>query len=324
MLLPETRQIFLATNLSVMPDLEIANKLCLFKGLEVTTETEAYLVNERIDEVTRKNKSLLCFTQPQSIDLTNSVFINFVDSNAPQTNTQAINTQYKIELQLAAFAQSKNIDIGDLGTATSSTNRDCKFCTFSSDFQSQLIKETENFRVFVGYGCFQEGYLLVIPKNHISSFAELEPTQLQEYERLSFEICAYLKKLYKKNVLIWENSSGPNANLKDSLSIVHAHMHFMPIEIDLLKILESHYYHLTPVELKNLKNFKQSPYLLVRPVDNSKYYIFSEEGYYIPRQLVRQILGNYLWLPKNSWNWRIFEHRDLMNSTVHTLRHSGI
>ena len=69
-------------------------------------------------------------------------------------------------------------------------NSECFFCQELEDRTSNLTKtnrivwETKNFVVFPTEGCFQIGYLLVMPKQHFLCFGELDSEALTELEEI--------------------------------------------------------------------------------------------------------------------------------------------
>ena len=52
-----------------------------------------------------------------------------------------------------------------------------------------MLYETENFLAVPGLGAFYDGYVMIVPKSHIMSFAELEEEKFEEKEQW----VAYLK-----------------------------------------------------------------------------------------------------------------------------------
>ncbi len=46
---------------------------------------------------------------------------------------------------------------------------------------NRLLLHTNNFFLIAGYGCFNEGYLLLLPKKLISSFAQLDSKLIKEF-----------------------------------------------------------------------------------------------------------------------------------------------
>ena len=108
---------------------------------------------------------------------------------------------------------------------------DCCFCRItnksSQNEYDKVIYETNNFLVITSLGAFVEGYLLIIPKEHISSMAKLNNTLIQELKMLKAKVSQIYRKYYNASATIFENgSSSENGMYEDS--IVHAHLHLLP------------------------------------------------------------------------------------------------
>ncbi len=89
---------------------------------------------------------------------------------------------------------------------------------------NRLISHTENFFLIAGYGAFNEGYVLLLPKNLISSFSHLETSLLEEFLWFRKIIIKELSNTYKDfNIADFEH--GLCACLG---GLDRAHLHFMP------------------------------------------------------------------------------------------------
>ena len=86
------------------------------------------------------------------------------------------------ELDWEKFRVNSNLSINNLPDVVQNYNR--------------LICHTSNFFVISGFGAFTEGYLLIIPKKLIPSFASLEKNYIEEFLWLKNFLINSTKVLY--------------------------------------------------------------------------------------------------------------------------------
>jgi len=100
----------------------------------------------------------------------------------------------------------------------------CNYCCLAED--ENLLLETENFYVVPTIGGFVEGYLLLISKEHLGSLAEIKKSQIEEFENLKKKCKKILIKIYDGCIFYEHGRTG--------MSVNHAHMHAVPVNIDFL------------------------------------------------------------------------------------------
>ncbi len=93
------------------------------------------------------------------------------------------------------------------------------------DLVNRLVCYTENFFVVGAIGAFVPGYLMVISKKLISSYALLEKKELDEFYWLTDQISKSIEKTYKKKVVLFEHGMCACVGGLD-----RAHLHIMPID----------------------------------------------------------------------------------------------
>ena len=131
--------------------------------------------------------------------------------------------------------------------------------------RQDIIRESKNFFVKVGVGILAPGHVMLVPKHHISCFAEL-PIQLRkEFLAVKEEISNELKSNFSDPIVYEHGIYGQSIN--------HAHVHFVPSK-------NRHY------KLKNLKEnlFKglkstliDSPFEIVNIFKEGGSYFYLEE-----------------------------------------------
>jgi len=113
-------------------------------------------------------------------------------------------------LEWEKFDQNSNLDINNLPTKVEPFNR--------------LIMHTDNFFMIAGYGAFNKGYTLLIPKKLISAFALIDETLLEEFNWFNKTIKNILSEVFdNNNISIFEHGLCGCLGGLD-----RAHLHFMP------------------------------------------------------------------------------------------------
>lgn len=194
-------------------------------------------------------------------------------------------------------------------------NHKCFFCQEIEDPTKNLLKseryvlETKNFVVFPTEGCFQIGYLLVMPKQHYLCFGELNNELLTELEEILSKISSFVREKSGQNCIIFEHGTRKLEELT-ATSIMHAHIHVIPTNKELIPFLPDY------CELYKIKGFSDlaketKNYLFLRELNGTSY-IVKNDGY--PSQFFRRIACESLGIPQY-WNWRDYPFRENMMIT---------
>lgn len=307
-----------------------------FKGLtelsssEVTTQNIIYEFNN--------NKSVVCSDIPEGIN-TEVITINIVNtpnfSNTKNGNYININDGC-LPQQFAAIADYYACDIGDhksnsSGLTSAPSSKDCPYCkcflnNFSSkkfDESNKIIYESTNFVVMPTVGQFIKGYLLIIPRKHVMSMAELSPELQKEFMSVLNDINFILKLTYPINdILVWENGTGAGGIGKAKNSIVHSHVHIAPSRLTAKSIQEFSKFPLTKITYEDLPLYGKHSYLLIKGVTTREWWINDNPDLYIPRQYVRQLIAEEYGFSGNTWNWRTNPFIYLIKSTCKDIQDS--
>ena len=183
-------------------------------------------------------------------------------------------------------------------------NPECFFCQELEDRTKNLIKanrivlETKNFVAFPTQGCFQIGYLLVMPKQHFLCFGELDSESLTELDGILQKITMYVREKSGDECIVFEHGTR-NLEKLTSTSIMHAHIHVIPSKKGLVPFLPDY------CELRKVKGFSDlaketDNYLFLRDVDGVNY-IVKNDNY--PSQFFRKIACESMGISK-FWDWR--------------------
>lgn len=164
----------------------------------------------------------------------------------------------------------------------------CRFCNApkcGTNPWDRILWETEHFLVVPSKGGFVPGWLMLIPKMHVLSMAQLPSSLSIEFEALFAEVCYQLQCAFGVATAFEHGASQPNTTF--GCGIDHAHLHVVPLprHLDLKAIAE---------EALN-QNFSTDlpspchPYLRIRDPRDMAWYTLEPKAT-IPRQFFRQII----------------------------------
>lgn len=195
-------------------------------------------------------------------------------------------------------------------------NLDCFFCkeiedNSSNDLgRSRIVFESKHFIVFPTVGCFKIGYLLIMPKQHFLCFGELADDLIDELENIINKITDYVFQKQGLKCIIFEHGTRDLSQMT-STSIMHAHIHIIPFEKDLVSYLPDY------CELQKIRGFRdlakeKDNYLFLKDI-NGNSYIVKNDNY--PSQFFRKISCIAMDIPKY-WNWKEYRFKENMEITI--------
>ena len=297
-----------------------------FKAISVVKKSASI---EEIKEVFSNNKSVACTSFNESGFILQFCPINIFVTKTPfNISGNIIDIRHNIVRQFMEIASKYNIDVGD--HISNSTNKDkgqsktnCVFCKLLAGkpiHEQKSLYESQNFLVVPGSGSFIDGYLMILPKEHVMSCAELSKEMLKEMNDVISDVKFILKSVYGNEVLIWENGSGMGGKGKPQTSIVHAHIHACPCpnQLNICNVTKMTGVTVHHIEKRNLKNYYKDSYLLIIDFDN-QWYIASDAKLYIPRQYIRQLLAMELNISGDVWDWRHFPFWNNVEKTAQNI-----
>lgn len=286
-----------------------------FKGLTTIAEPNP----QEIREAFQNNKSVACITPPKEFagHKHNSCTPITVRFTSPQNTTQ----------QFLQIANAYHCDIGDPISNSSGLNgapspKDCAYCSHLITPQEDNIYLGQDFFIFPTLGQFIQGYLLIIPYEHVMSIAELDKFRRKEFLEVLDDACYLLNLTYGcKSPLVWENGTGNGGKGKAKDSVVHAHVHVAPtrLNIDHIKALSG--FPMEHTSMEELSAYGMHSYLLVQGDTALDWWINDNPALYIPRQYVRQLIAEDEHIPGDLWNWRthgFIERRHQTNLEIYT------
>lgn len=314
----KTRRLFVL--IGKPEDVQIVLGNLQFKG--TITLTDQCINEAAISDVFSNNKSVITDSMHMSLK-NNAINISIVNGNIP-TNTET----YYIDISLGnivsqfeRIAEKTYSDIGDHKSNSSGLNgiptkADCAYCRYiRNNFDNRCIYSSKHFFVMPTLGQFIKGYLLIIPYRHVMSMAEFTKEELGDFVQVLDDIKCILKQTYNcSNLLVWENGTGNGGIGKAKDSVVHAHIHIAPSNLNVGTIERLSGFNFTEIETKDLSSYGKHSYLLLQHDDNL-WKINDNSNLYIPRQYIRQLLAEEYGIPDEQWNWREYPFRQLIQET---------
>lgn len=180
---------------------------------------------------------------------------------------------------------------------------------------SRKIFETENFVVLPSVGQIVEGYLLIMPKPHFTSMANMDKTLFPELEHVYSEVDRILKSNYTKPIF-FEHGVCRSEYQYNGSCIDHAHIHAVPAPVDVSDELAKKYKFTKIKKVSELGEIAHDKNYLY--VDNGSGNKFIFEANNIQSQLIRYLIAEKLNTPKKG-DWFLYSGKEEMLATIKRL-----
>ena len=310
-----------------------------FKGL-VTMPMGSTVSVALLKEVFSKNKSVACYAgdfvdmfTDEAKEFEKDKYVLYVSGNKPYGYGGIIHldSEEPIEKQFERIVLEYGCNIGDHKSNISSggndgpTAADCAYCRYlngDTGGNNRMIYKSESFFVLATVGQFVTGYLLIIPKKHIMSNAELSPEEVKEFKDVLDDIEYILRLTYGCGmILVWENGSGRSGKAKAKDSVVHSHVHVVASELTAEEVEEKSKLGFKDITLEELFKYADVSYLLIRSEkDHSIWKICPSDDVFIPRQWIRNEVAEKMGINDETWNWRLYPFEENMELTVEQIK----
>jgi diadenosine tetraphosphate (Ap4A) HIT family hydrolase len=205
----------------------------------------------------------------------------------------------------------------------------CPFCD-RSQFEERIVAETDSFYVVATFGQITNGgYVLIVPKEHVSCMAEISVSLMSQLLDLQRKVCKALTfeySLYQPKPYIWPVTMFEHGIVGQTVQ--HAHLHILPIALDLtLRIRRDFPANWTKqltfaTELRYIYQKMQSPYLYWSAglLEDTESYVCWDPP--APPMYLRTVAANMVGRSERA-DWRTMNSkldRKLWSSTVHRLK----
>lgn len=177
---------------------------------------------------------------------------------------------------------------------------------------SRFIALTPRLVAVPTFGCFTVGYVLILPRTHVTSFGLLDAVTLAEADELIASLTARMTRVYGQQMLGFEYGN----NVPGSRRVEHAHWHLLPSGADLNGWLG---WHLRGRAINSLTELPASPdasYIAVRAQSGglSVYPVPNAPRQRIRlRRLVAQLDPQ---VDAEAWDWAAHNDAELIRRTV--------
>ncbi len=191
----------------------------------------------------------------------------------------------------------------------------CTFCNLDcGKIENTIIDEIDDFIVVPSKGALVEGYILVVPKIHVTSINELNNDQKKSLLFLIKKYRERFKEIYGKYPIVFEHGTGKSGG-NTSSSVVHGHVHIVNhnffnerFVIDFLKLKK--------VDISEFYEYRSKSYIS---------YISPTLEYYISydfkhcSQQVRKLIADDLNIG-NKYDWNKNNFEDNIRKTIENLK----
>jgi ATP adenylyltransferase len=184
------------------------------------------------------------------------------------------------------------------------------------------IFETDSFVVVPTVGSLVEGWLLVIPRDRILSFAQLPFSLFSELESLLHDVVRIVEETYGP-VALFEHGPGIEAS-PAGCGVNYAHLHIVPTECDLRTGAQEIASNIEWCAMDSIKAICTKPsigsdyWFLQQRYPGSTSYLGRLRDGNPPSQLFRQVIARDIGCA-NAYDWKQNLGEDMIAATVRSL-----
>lgn len=181
----------------------------------------------------------------------------------------------------------------------------CTFCE-PANFEDSLVVETRDYWVVATLGQIRSGYVLIIPKKHISCMGALSHEDAASMNFMTHVASRALSQEYHRSL---SHAPYPVIAFEHGIvgqTIKHAHLHLLPVVVDLTARIRFDFPQAMIEELRDVIDLRERyerqsvPYLFWTTRSGSKMVCWDPPA---PPQYLRLIMAELLGLPERG-NWR--------------------
>ena len=221
--------------------------------------------------------------------------------------------------------------------------KSCDFCREFGSYEAVIPKDSlfsdkfgyrdrvilsDGFWYFIPTaGAFTKGYTLLVSKAHRPSLYHCSEGEISDAEKFTDCIGSLFSSAYSCRSFMFEHGIVDQSRAAPT-SVNHAHLHFLPLKSDYLKLpsILKEQYGLVSVRLDGLGGLQQMirqkgimTYLLYGY--DKDYYLVDISSITLPSQFLRKIIYEmeYPQRDDGGWNWKTHPYTSLMVETYDTL-----
>ncbi len=201
------------------------------------------------------------------------------------------------------------------------TDDNCSFCrkfgvgsTGNLDFYDKILYERSQHIVIPGLGPFEEGYLMIMPKEHHLSISMLPEAIFEDFIEVKREVARVMAHLFG-SCIFFEHGPALSTGGGGGSCIDHAHLHVLPTKVDPFPRLSDQHDFKKISNLNELRSIGGSNYIYY---ENNKGEMFVTEAQDVPGQYIRRVLAQELGIPEE-WDYLAYPKYNLIKSTISKL-----
>ena len=184
----------------------------------------------------------------------------------------------------------------------------------ASEYIRRVSLESNAFAVIPSVGPLVSGHVLLCPKGHFKSFAQIPITLEDEFASMKNRLSVLLRETYGQRVHYFEHGSAKKAQ-EPMCTVEHAHLHFVPTDVEIWSDIKH------TVEWQPAENSVAKLAELVG--DNEYIWYESPEGFSVvataiegtfESQYLRKVFAKAVGLG-NAWNWREYPRSEVIAET---------
>lgn len=204
-------------------------------------------------------------------------------------------------------------ELSEVSRAPAAGCRMCAMRTSRAPWDTPIVS-TDHFVVVASKGAFLPGWLMIVPKTHVLSMAELGDDHSDELEELIASVRELQQPVFGSPTMFEHGASVPGTSF--GCGIDHAHLHLVPLPptMDLRALAEAE---LGEGFLPEPAQFGD-PYLRLRAPGTSGW-LWQSPTRSIPRQFFRQLIWVASNRPSSSYDYDESPCEDVVRRTVRTL-----
>lgn len=205
----------------------------------------------------------------------------------------------------------------------------CKFCEFLENPDRQqnwydfaVVFQNQYFVAVPSIGCIVPGYLLVIPRRHVLSMAQINNIEMESLIRFTQEINIVLSEIWSTPIIFEHGACNENNEqeiYRNGSCIDHAHWHLVPGQYDFLSQLPS------SINVKSIPSFeyfvttdfKREKYLYYQDNAKNSYIIKNQD--LVVGQFFRRILAKCA-NNETEWDYLTYPHLENIRETLDKIK----
>jgi ATP adenylyltransferase len=179
--------------------------------------------------------------------------------------------------------------------------------------------ESESFAIIPSVGPLVEGHVLLSPKQHFKSFAQIPLALENEFRILKKKLATLLRTTYRKRIHYFEHGSAKSAQ-QPMCTVEHAHLHVVPTDTEIWPTLQ-HQFKWQRID-SNIADLcavaGDMEYLWYESPEGHSVIAKGIEGTF-ESQYLRKVFAQAVGI-NEMWNWREFPRATSISDTYTTLQ----